>query len=134
MSQEDLIENSNNKGEVSVYGEGKVSTTVLAECFVSLKKAFPRLPNGWYDILEKLLDTERFTDKRLIDATMNLIKTCIYPEPTIANILNFDKKFKVWTYDDILKFTKDFSPEVAKNFWANMEMFDKEKKLWREIK
>lgn len=119
------------KKEISLYGEGKVSTKVLANCFIGLKKAFPKLPDGWYDILEKLLDTEKFTDKRLIDATNNLIKTCVYPEPTIANILGYDKKAKVWTYEEALAFSNDFSTEARKKFWDSLEMFDKEKKLWR---
>jgi hypothetical protein len=121
------------KKEISIYGEGKVSSKILANCFGDLKKAFPKLPDGWYDILEKLLDVEKFTDQRFIDATLNLIKTCVYPEPTIANILNYNKYLKLWTYDEILKYTKDFSPESSKKFWANMKMIDKEKKLWRMI-
>lgn len=132
MQQSSSVDLRENKAEVSLYGEGVVTPKILANCFVALKKAFPKLPDGWYDILEKLLDTEKFTDQRLIDATANLIKTCVYPEPTIANILGYDKKMKLWTYDEILKYTKDFSPESAKKFWGEMEMVDKEKKLWAQ--
>ena len=110
-----------NKQEISLYGEGKVSTKVLANCFIDLKKTFPKLPDGWYDILEKMLDEEKFTDKRFIDATKNLIKTCIYPEPTIANILGFDKKQKLYSYDDILEITKDYSAYQRGLFWDSLE-------------
>lgn len=120
-----------NKKEISVYGQGKVSTKVLANCFIDLKRAFPKLPDGWYDVLEKLLDTEKFTDKRLIDATQNLIKTCVYPEPTIANILGYDTKMKLWTYDELLEISNDFSNEGRKKFWEGFQIFDKERKLWK---
>ena len=112
-----------NKQEISLYGQGKVSTKVLANCFIDLKKTFPKLPDGWYDILEKMLDEEKFTDKRLIDATNNLIKTCIYPEPTIANILGYDKKQKLYSYEDILEITKDYSAYQRGLFWDNLEKY-----------
>lgn len=112
-----------NKQEISLYGQGKVSTKVLANCFIDLKKTFPKLPDGWYDILEKMLDEEKFTDKRLIDATNNLIKTCIYPEPTIANILGYDKKQKLYSYEDILEITKDYSAYQRGLFWDSLEKY-----------
>ena len=100
-SQQSLSEDLDKK-EISLYGEGEVSSKVLANCFIDLQQAFPKLPVGWYNILEKLLDTEKFTDKRLMDATNNLIKTCIYPEPTIANILGYDKKMRLYTYEEAI--------------------------------
>lgn len=123
---------SDSKKEISLYGEGQVSPEALAGCFVDLKKAFPKLSDGWYDLLEKFLDAEKFTDRRLMDATQNLIKNCVYPEPTIANILGFDKLSKLWTYEEALAFSNDFSTERRRIFWDGLEIHDKEKKLWRE--
>jgi len=112
-----LQENKENKGEVSLYGEGKVSSKCLADNVIKLKKAFPKLPNGFYDILEQMLDEERFTDSRFTDAVNNLIKTCAYPEPTIANILGFDKKKKLYTWHELAEISKDYSPQQRSNFW-----------------
>ncbi|NWF87918.1 MAG: hypothetical protein HXY50_00485 [Ignavibacteriaceae bacterium] len=105
------------ESEISLYGHGKVSIKVLTECVIKLKKSFPKLPIGFYDVLEQLLDEEKFTDKRLIDATNNLIKTCQYPEPTIANILGYDKKIKIYTWDELAKISCDYGPEARKRFW-----------------
>lgn len=79
------------------------------------------MPDGWYEVLNEMIDVEGFTDKRLIDATTNLIKTCQYPEPTIANILSFDKTQKLYTYEQLQWMSKDMSRETAKNFWNKCE-------------
>jgi hypothetical protein len=95
--------------QLSIYGLGEVSALTLAACVSEIKKAFPELPNGWYDVLEKMLDGEGFTNERLIDATKALIRTCPYPKPTIANLIGFDKRVKVYTYPELLEHKKDSS-------------------------
>ena len=113
-----------NRTEVSVYGEGKVTSRCFAECIIKIKKAFPKLPKGWYDILQDMIDIDNFTDSRLIDATTNLISTCQYPEPTIANILGYDKKKKKYSYDEMLNVTKDFSPEQRLRYTRRFTLKD----------
>ena len=41
------------------------------------------------------------------DAVLNLIKTCPYPEPTIANVLGYDKKVKIYTHQELMQRHKD---------------------------
>lgn len=96
----DLRDNSN---EISVYQSGKVTPEVLADGIIMLKKAFPKLPLGWYDVLDTMLDEEKFNNIKFKHAVNNLIKTCPYPEPTIANIIGFDKKVKVYNYQELMK-------------------------------
>ena len=103
--------------EVSLYGEGKVSPECLALNIVKLKDAFPKLENGWYRQLQRFLETERFTDNRFNDAVENLIKTCLYPEPTIATVLGWDKKIKSYTWNELGEISKDYSPDARKKFW-----------------
>lgn len=105
LSHEDLTESK--KNQLSLYQSGKVTAQTLADCVIEIKKAFPRLPVGWYDVLEKMLDEEKFSDKRLVDATKSLIKNCVYPEPTIANIISFDRTVKVYTYHELMEKYKD---------------------------
>lgn len=118
MSQEDLSEKKQN-AQLSVYGQGKVSTETFALCTIDIKKAFPKLPISWYDVLESMLNEERFTNERLIDATKSLIKNCQYPEPTLANIISFDKTIKVYLWDELLALTKDYSPESRRDYLNN---------------
>jgi hypothetical protein len=104
------------RGELSLYSYGKVTTAVFIECVSEIKKSFPKLPNGWYDVLEKMLDEEKFSNERFIDATKSLIKNCVYPEPTIANIIGYDKTIKVYTYNDLLEHSKDFAPSTRSEY------------------
>ena len=113
--------------EISLYGQGKVTSKCLALNIVKLKQSFPKLPDGWYVVFEEMLDGEGFTDERLNDAVRNLIKTCIYPEPTIANIIGYDKKIKRYTHNDILETTKDYSVQQRGIFWDSLE---KHGKFW----
>lgn len=105
------------KTEASLYGQGKVSPECLALNIVRIKDSFPKLGNGWYRQLEHFLDSENFTDQRLNDAVENLIKTSVYPEPTIANILGYDKKIKIFTWDELGKISCDYSPNARQAFW-----------------
>jgi hypothetical protein len=106
------------KNELSLYGEGRVSAECFALNIVKLKQAFPELPNGFYDLLETMLDEEKFTNQRLDDSVKNLIKTCVYPKPTIANILGYDKRAILYTWDELGKISSDYSPEARKRFWS----------------
>lgn len=123
QSQEDLEENRQNN-QLSVYGQGKVSSQTYAACIVDIKKSFPKLLGSWYDVLERMLDEEKFTDKRLIDATKSLIKNCQYPEPTLANIISYDKTIKVYLWEELLTITKDYSPESRREYLNNFIAID----------
>lgn len=94
--------------------------------------AFPKLPGGWYSILEEMLDDEQFSNDRLNDAVKNLIKVCQYPEPTVANLLSYDKKIKLYTYENLLSMSNELSVEGRKKFWDKYEIHDKERKIWKE--
>ena len=107
--KEDLTDRKQ-RNELSIYELGKVTPETLTLCISEIKKAFPKLSLGWYDVLEKILDEEGFSDQKLIDATKMLIKSCQYPEPTIANIIGYDRTVKVYLYDELLTICKDYSP------------------------
>lgn len=75
----------------------------FADGVVLIKKAFPELPQGWYEVLDTMLDEEKFSDIKFKHAINNLIKTCPYPKPAIANIIGFDKKAKIYHYQELMK-------------------------------
>jgi hypothetical protein len=85
------------KNEISLY-EGELTAPCLVNCIADIKKAFPSLPVGFYDILTDRLADNGFSDNRLKDAVRNVIDTCIYPTPTIAQFISFDKRVKIYTY------------------------------------
>lgn len=121
--KEDTIDKKQ-RNELSVYQSGKVTPEILTMCIAEIKKAFPKLSLGWYDVLEQMLDDEGFSDQRLIDATKILIKTCQYPEPTIANIIGYDRMIKVYLYDELLTIAKDYSPNERGIFLRCFDTID----------
>lgn len=68
-----------------------------------IKKSFPGLPIGFYQVFDERLKANNFTDERLTDAVNHVIDTCVYPTPTIANFISFDRRIKVYTYAQYCK-------------------------------
>jgi len=94
------------KGELSIY-RGELTTPCVIQNTIKIKNSFPALPEGFYEIFsERILDCG-FTDDRLNDAVNNVIDTCVYPTPTIAQFISFDKRVKVFKYPDIIEMLND---------------------------
>jgi hypothetical protein len=96
---------------------------------VKIKKAFPSLPEGFYEVFSNRLKENGFNDDRLRDAVNHVIDTCPYPTPTIANFISFDQKIEINTYEAMLKKCN----ELGGNFWSNytpIKFPDREKPVW----
>ena len=78
--------------KVSVYGEGEIEQKVWMDNIAKIKKAFPKIKPEWLDILAERIKDKGFTNKKFMDAVNKMIDTCPYPEPTIAEILNYDHR------------------------------------------
>lgn len=105
LQQNGLSEIKSN--EISIYKSGKVSAETFAYGSKKIQDAFPKLHAGWFKILDQMIDEEKFSEERFRDAVNFLIKNCIYPEPTIANIISFDKTVKVFTISELKEKFKD---------------------------
>lgn len=80
-----------NDDTVSVY-KGELTSQGIIEGLAAIKKAFPLLTQDFYDILIDRLNANEFNNDRFHDAVVNVIDTCIYPTPTIANFISYDKR------------------------------------------
>ena len=118
------------KGEISIY-KGVLTTQCVIQNTVKIKNAFPGLPEGFYEIFsERILDCG-FTDDRLNDAVNNVIDNCVYPVPTIAQFISFDKRVKVFNYPDILKMLDD-DPKAFDRY-QRIEMDGLPEAIWIHI-
>lgn len=88
--------------ETSIYKD-ELTEECVAVNTVKLKQSFPALSSGFYDVFYERLSANKYTNQRLNDAIGHVIDNCIYPSPTIAQFISFDKKIKLYTYDDVLK-------------------------------
>jgi hypothetical protein len=104
----------------------------MAEGVARIKKAFPQVSSGFFDVLLEEIKRIGFTDKRFEDAVTNLIHGCEYPVPTIARLVSWDKKIQLYNYyhmcDKVDKFgstvwetyKKVVLPGRTKPVWASM--------------
>jgi hypothetical protein len=99
--------------ELSAYND-KLTKPVIVEMSIVIRESFPALPKGFYDIFSDRIVANNFTDQRLRDAVTHVIDNCIYPTPTIAQFISFDKHIKLYTYNQVLKLNDELSGNAFK--------------------
>jgi len=92
----------NDNYSISIYNDDLTLDCVVSEQ-VKLANAFPGLKKEFFDILSNRLKENGFTDKRLRDSINYLIDNFTYPIPTIANIISFDKRVKLYNYLQLIE-------------------------------
>ena len=80
---------------------GELKQEVVVKSLAKIKAAFPALPPEFYTVFLERMKDKGFSDERLIAAVNNVIDTCPYPTPALANFLSFDKRVKLLSYDDV---------------------------------
>lgn len=121
----DLKQEKTGYYEISVY-KGELTPVCLAENVVKIKKAFPILPKEFFDVLEERIFENGFSNERLIDAVNNAIDNCIFPTPTIAQFIGYDKKIKLYTYNQVLEMNQELSGK-AFNFYKAVKVQEGQK-------
>ena len=97
-----LPTNSGVTDEISLY-TGELTPKAVVNNIANIKKAFPGLPAGFYDVFTDRIKENGFCDERLRDAVSHVIDNCIYPQPTIAQFISYDKTLKFKTHDQMCK-------------------------------
>ena len=87
------------KGEISIY-RGELSPNVIAEQTLKLTTVFPALRDEFINVLIERIVANGFTNERLIDAVDNLIDNFKYPNPSVADIVGFDCRIKLYSHSD----------------------------------
>lgn len=131
QGSQQIITKNTTSNEISLYKPGKVDPQTWAIGSKMLINAFPKLPIEWFDLLKSLISEENFSNQKFLDSVRHLIKTCPYPEPTIANLLSYDKTVKSHTYEEILEINSKY-PDSMKYFkrlnsgkWVRIEDAEK---------
>ena len=113
---------------------GSLTNICVARSIKKIMGAFPELPNEFYDILSERIVDAGFSDERLIDGINNVIDTCMYPRPTIAQFISWDKKVPMFTYDQMLK--KSDEAGIGIKFWDYYKSFmlkEKAVRVWIHV-
>lgn len=106
---------SNTGVDISIYS-GNLTNDCLLKSVKRIKEAFPQLTPGFYDILQEMIKKDNFCDSRLIDAVDHVIRNCRYPNPTIAEFISYDKKMKIYTYNECIKIISDYGVKLTDMF------------------
>ena len=114
-SQINLVRTGRNKYELSIYTD-LLSTKGITENVKRIKKAFPALGLGFYDLLTDRVKDGNFTDKRLNDAVNHVIDNCRYPKPSISDFVGFDKTVKMLNYAAMCKLSTEWGPKVWERY------------------
>lgn len=110
-----LIEISKNERYLSVYNDEPLTKGTAKDQFARIKKAFgDKIKNGFFEELSEALRRNGFTNRKLIDAVNNHIDNDQFP--SVANIINHDKRIKLFTHHEFLEETKHDSVEYRKMY------------------
>jgi len=109
-----------------------LSTQVVIKNIAKIKRAFPALPEGFYEVFSERIKANGFTDQRLMDAVTHVIDTCVYPTPTIAQFISFDKTVKVFKYTEIIKMIEDGDPNAFDRY-KRIEMDGLPEAVWIHV-
>lgn len=101
---------------MTAYGVGQLTTQHVINQVKKLRKAFPQVQADFTDVLLERAKEKNWTDERLTDAVNNLIDTCQYPTPTLANVLSFDKRIKTYTYNEMCDMAYDYGKSVWQTY------------------
>ena len=88
--------------KISIFA-GVLTEDHIEKQITLLKNTFPKLKKEWFAILYDFLKEDKFTNERLTAAVRECIRTCVYPEPAMAEILSFDRKIELFYYEDMMK-------------------------------
>jgi hypothetical protein len=85
-----------------------------------IKDSFSDLPKEFYSILQDRIKANHFSDQRFGDAVDYVIDTCLYPKPTVANFISYDKCVKTYSYEDICAMASKYGAEIFDKYPAVM--------------
>jgi len=93
---------------------------------------------GFFEVFNDMLRVSGFSDQRLRDAVDHVIQNCVYPNPTIAQFLSWDKRIKVLTYEEMLKKADEFGGDktagkIFESQYKQIQLPNRERKVWVHV-
>ena len=108
------------KDEIATVDDVKVALAKLASAF--------KLEKPFLSMLAEALIRNSFTRKRLSDAVNSLIDAHTYPSFTIADVIRFDKKMKLYSHADVCNLIPSgYTFEDFEHVWINGKLYWKKK-------
>jgi hypothetical protein len=87
--------------EISIYsGEPATKDQIKSEV-KKLVAAFPEVTSDFIILLADRISDNNFTTQRVKDAINHIIDNSPYKRPAIADIISFDRKVKLFSFEEI---------------------------------
>ena len=112
---------------LSAYVPGTISDKTGLEITNMVRHAFPSITTEFLRLLVSRMRAENFSDQRATDAVNHVIDNCEYPLPTIARFLSFDRRKRVYSYNEMLLFLSQ-NQGFTTNHFGSTEVGGK--KVW----
>ena len=125
-SPTNALEISNN--QISVY-KGKLTFKCVAEQHLRIRSLYD-LSDKWYIEFDEALKSNNFTDERLIAAVNYVRDTYIYPKPSIANFIAYDKKIEALNYQEMLKKLNELGGATFNSLYVSVKLEGKGLPFW----
>lgn len=87
--------------EISIYSGEVADRDIIKSETKKLAAAFPEVTMDFIILLGDRLSENKFTAQRVRDAIGHIIDTSPYKRPAIADIISYDRKVKLFTYEEI---------------------------------
>lgn len=105
---------------LSLYQGATAQPKEIQSAVVKLVAVFPEINSDFVAVLVERMIAHGFTHERVVDAVNNCIDTNPYKRPSIADIISFDKRIKLFTYNEMIArctptFTTDNFEKVTIN-------------------
>lgn len=68
------------------------------------------------NVLSERIYANNFTEERIRDAVAYVLDNFRYKQPTIADVISFDKRVKVYSYTQILNMLVEIGPSVWNDY------------------
>ena len=94
-------QSTSTSNKLSIYNDELTKEGVKLGC-VKILAAFKNLDTTFTSLLAESLKRNNFTDNRFADAVNHVIDNCVYPTPSIADFIGFDRSVKLFTYSEML--------------------------------
>ena len=104
------------KSEITVYTDRQADQKLIAQEVVKLKHAFPTISKEFANVLSERIYANNFTEERIRDAVAYVLDNFRYKQPTIADVISFDKRVKVYSYTQILNMLVEIGPSVWNDY------------------
>lgn len=117
------------EGTYAIVRKTTLSKEVIVECAAIIAKSFQHLNPEFAGVLVERAQENGFTDEEFMKSVKEVVDTCIYSTPTIANFISRKKPETIINYQKMLDLTDKFGELI----WDSYEKVQVNgRTFWRE--